>query len=468
MAGEASGVLPGATKYNPWPKMTPASAAVGAAVKGAFLARASSGQYTTFAATATAIKKYAGATSWTDFSGATYALPADEMWSAAQHGTYVIFANGADGLVYTDVDVGTSFASLAGAPIGRYVKTVGGFLMVGRTSTYPTGLEWSGLNDPTYWTYGNRSADFQNFKDGGFITGITPLEAGLIFQETAIRRFVQVSDVNVFNFAKVEDGQGCVAPNSIATRGTTSFYLGRNGFRRIGPDTGYTSAPIGLEVIDAWFQQNINIQRLYTIQGIADPLKPRMFWLAPSAGNGTDLMDIILCYDDGLKKWTHGTVSSSLLIGAATPGLSLEDLDALYASIDSMTVSMDSPIFMGGVPYVAGFDSDYKMAFFNGSNMAATVQTAEFQPIPGKRAFGRGFRPLTDAANAQGRTATRENLSASATWSTAASMDITGFVPQRVSGRYMRAEVSIAEGETWSHLLGVDVDGADLVPDGVR
>jgi hypothetical protein len=43
-----------------------------------------------------------------------------------------------------------------------------------------------------------------------------------------------------------------------------------------------------------------------------------------------------------------------------------------------------------------------------------------------------------------------------------------GLVPQRVSGRYMRAEVSIAAGEEWTSLQGVDVDDDDLVPDGAR
>lgn len=469
LAGEAKGVLPGGNAYKPWPQLTAASAALAAICNGGIVARKTDGTYTTIAGTSSKLYRYATTTSWTDASGSTYGVPADEYWSMAQYGSLVFATNGADGLQSLDIDVGSAFAPASGSPpVARIVRTVGDFLMLGRTANYPTGVEWSGLNDSTYWTRGSRSSDFQLFPDGGFVNGITSLEAGLIFQETAIRRFAQTADQTVFSFARVEDGQGLIAPQSLITRGTTSFYFGRNGFRRIGPDTGYASMPIGLEVLDKWFQDNIDTSRLYSIQGVADPLKPRVFWLAPSQGNTSGILDVMVCYDDGLKQWTHADVSASFLLAAATPGISMDDLDSLYPNLDAMTVTLDSPIFMGGVPYVGAFDANYKLGYFNGSNMAAIVQTAEFQPIPGKRAFARGFRPVTDAANAQGRVAARESLQGTPSWSTAAGMTAQGLVPQRVSGRYMRAEVSIAAGEDWTILQGVDVGDDDVVPDGAR
>lgn len=470
LAGEAKGVLPGANAYHPWPALVAASGALGAVCLGGIAARKSDGNFVTFAGTQTKLYQYATSTSWTDRSGATYNVPSGEYWSMTQYGSVVYATNGNDGLLSMDVDAGSAFAAVAGAPAGaRFVKTVGDFLMLGRTTNYPTGVEWSALNDATFWTHGTRSSDFQLFPDGGFVTGITSLEAGLIFQENAIRRFAQTTDQTVFSFAKIEEAQGLIASQSLVTRGTTAFYFGRNGFRRIGPDTGYVSMPIGLEVVDRWFQDTINLTRLPVIQGVADPLKPRIFWLAPSQANATsNILDVLLCYDDGLKQWTHADVSGSVLFATATPATSMDDLDTLYPNLDAMTITLDSPTFMGGVPYVGAFDDSFKLAYFNGANMAAIVQTAEFQPIPGKRAFGRGFRPLTDAANAQGRTAARENLQAVPSWTAVADMDETGLVPQRVSGRYMRAEVSIPAGEEWTSLQGVDVADTDLVPDGMR
>mgnify|MGYP003498212312 CR=1 FL=1 len=40
----------------------------------------------------------------------------------------------------------------------------------------PYRIQWSGTNAPTFWTFGQRNSDYQDFPDGGVITGITPLE----------------------------------------------------------------------------------------------------------------------------------------------------------------------------------------------------------------------------------------------------------------------------------------------------
>lgn len=341
-------------------------------------------------------------------------------------------------------------------------------MFFGNTENYPTGVEWSGLNDIAYWTHGIHSSGEQQFPEGGFVTGITSLETGLIFQETAVRRFAQTGDQSIFAFARVEDAQGCIAQDSIVTLKGTSYYLGRSGFAKIGGETGFASIPLGLEITDKWFLDTINLTRLSTVQGAADPLRPRIFWLAPSSSNDTDLFDILLCYDIVLNQFTHATVSASMIFGGATPGYSLEGLDAIYPDLDAMAVSLDSPSLQGGIPYLAAFDASKKMAFFNGTNMAATVRTGEFQAVPGKRALITGFRPVGDATNIQGRLATRETLQASASWGSNGSPNAQGMIEARSSGRYHRAELSIAEDETWTHLQGVDFDPGTVMQDGDR
>lgn len=471
LVGNAKGVLPGLNSYRPWPKLQAFSAALGGACKGGILARQTNGTYVLYAGTTDKLLKFAGATSWDDLSGATYAVPDDEFWSATQFGANVIFANGSDNIQSGDVDAGTSFADLAGSPPkARIVKTVGDYLMLGRTSNFPTGLEWSGLNDPTFWTHGQRSSDYQQFPDGGFVTGITGLDAGMIFQEEAIRRFGAVVTNDIFEFARIEDGQGCIAPNSLAVVNGTAYFFSRAGFRKIGASTGFVSQPVGLDIVDRFFQASINTDRLAVIRGAADPLRPRIFFLAPSVGNVGDLLDVCLCYDITRDQWTHADIGASYILPAATPGYTLEDLDTLYGTdLDSdIPISLDSPILQGGVPYVAGFDSDQKLGFFNGGNMAAVVQTAEFQAIPGKRAFVQGFRAITDAAAVVGRVAARESPQGIATWTAASPIRPSGKIPVRSSGRLHRFELSIAEDASWTHLEGVDFGDGDLVAAGQR
>lgn len=471
LAGEASGVLPGANSYHPWPSLQAFSAALGTVANGAFLARTVGGSYSVFAGTTTKLYKFASATSWSDFSGTTYAVPADSHWSMTQFGQTLIAVNGpsADAPQSVDVDGGSAFADLTGSPPkAALVKTVGDYVMLGRTANYPTGVEWSGLNDATFWTHGTRSSDYQNFPDGGFVTGITPLEVGLIFQENAIRRFAATPDRAIFNFVKVEDTQGCIAPDSLATVNGTAYFLSRSGFRSCGPGSGYIPAPIGLEVVDRWFQDSINLGRLPVIYGVADPLRPRVFFLAPAAGSTAAQLTILMCYDILLKRWTHTTISASLIFAGATPGYTLEGLDALYPNLDTMPVSLDSPTLTGGTPYLAAFDSAFKLAFFNGTNQAAIVQTNEFQAMPGKRAFVSGFRPIGDAMNVTGRVAVRERPQATAAWGASGTVNAQGMVPVRASSRLHRVELAVAAGEAWSHLQGVDFQEGDVVEDGQR
>lgn len=469
LAGEASGVLPGANSYHPWPQLQAFSAALGSVANGAFLGRQVGGSYTVFAGTTTKLYKFSSVTTWSDFAGATYAVPGGEYWDMDQYGQHLIATNGVDAVQFVDVDSGTAFGDLAGSPPkARIVKTVGDYLMLGRTENYPTGIEWSGLNDDTFWTHGQRSSDYQVFPDGGFVTGITSVDTGLIFQENAIRRFQQTADRSIFNFQRTEDGQGCIAPHSLVTVNATAYFVSRAGFRKAGPDTGFQSAPIGLEVVDKFFQDSINLGRMAAIWGVADPLRPRVFWLAPAAGSTSAQLSVLLCYDILANRWTHTTVMASLLFAGATPGYTLEGLDALYPSLDAMPISLDSPTLTGGAPYVAAFDSAFKMAFFNGASMPAVVQTNEFQAIPGKRTFISGYRPITDATAVTGRIAGRESPQGTVAWSVSAPATTQGMVPARMSARLHRIELSVPAGEAWTHLQGVDFADGDMTPDGQR
>lgn len=468
-AGEASGVLPGRNSYHPWPSLSAYSAALGDYARGAYLARSSTGSYIIYAGLDDGLFRFTDVSTWTDYSGTTYNLPTDERWSATQFGSLVIFGNRSDPLQKVDVDSGTQFEDLGGSPpSASIVRTVGDFVMLGDLENLRNGVHWSGLNNAEFWTLGQRSCDRREFPEGGFVTGITQLETGLIFQEYAVRRFTQVPDNAVFAFARVEDAQGCIARDSIAVVKGTAYYLARSGFCKIGPDTGYVSIPIGLGINDTWFRDSIEPTRLYAIQAMIDPLHPRIFFLAPSSGNTTAVLDILLCYDIVFDRWTHTTVSASMLFAAATAGYTLEGLDALYPDLDAMPVSLDSPTLQGGIPYPAAFDGDKKLSFFNGSSQAAVLRTGEFQAVPGKRAVILGHRPIGDPVNISGRVATRENPQGSASWGSSSSVDARGMIPVRASGRYHRIEHTVEAGESWTHMQGVEFAPNDIQQDGAR
>lgn len=475
LAGEIKGVIPGATAYRPWEQAVGFSEALATACRGAVLTYNTSYNGVIFAGTATKLYKFVDPeTAWTDVtrsSGGDYGVSADERWSWATFSDTLIAANISDVTQSIAITAGSNFATLAGSPPqARIAQTVGEFVMLGGISGTENSVQWSGRNDPTYWTSGKRDAGAQTFREGGAVYGITPLEGGLIFQQRAIRRYWPVNSRAVFNFKMVEKNRGLIAPDSLVTIGGVSFYLSEDGF--YVTDGSGTSTPIGDELIDRWFKGNVEYSRIYYVSGAADPTGRRVFWLFPSSGNTGESMDVCLCYDIALKQWSHtDDCTESFLLATQTPGYTLESLGALivslgYTDLDDFPISLDSKSLSGGGPFIGSFDGvTFKMKSHTGAARAATLETSDYQPIPGKRSYVRGCRMMTDSTSATATFGAKERPQGDVTYEAAVSQNNQGYAHSRINGMYHRQRMSIAAGETWSHASGIDFDA---IPGGER
>ena len=458
VAGEASGVLPGPASYLPWPGLATFSLALASACRGAFLARKTDGGFTLFAGTQTGLYKYIGAGSaWTDVSrtvGGAYNVPNDQQWSFTQFGDYLIACNANDAPQYIAITAGTNFAVLTNAPTATYTQTVGDHLWFGNISSYPNRVMWSAYNDITGWTVGLNDCDYQDFPDGGFVVGLTSLEIGLVFQRGCIRRFAKTNDRSVYAFALAEAGRGLLAPASLATIGQQSFFLSEDGFY---VTNGVDSAPIGVDQVDKWFQAEVNYDRVYSVIGAADPVRARVFFLFPSTSNDSVLLDRLLCYDLATQSWTHTSdITASYIVSAATGGYTLDGLDALGYDLDSLPFSLDARFLDGGAPFLAAFNSAFKLCFFAGSNLAARVETADVQLVPTRRAFVQGVIPEGDSTAITINVGRKERAQDSLSYGGAVAINSQGFSPQRASARFHRFRADIAAGESWNHIVGVE------------
>jgi hypothetical protein len=147
----------------------------------------------------------------------------------------------------------------------------------------------------------------------------------------------------------------------------------------------------------------------------------------------------------------------------ASPGYTLEGLDAV-ATLDALPYSLDSRVWYGGEPRLAGLNGDLKFGFFDGTNLAATCETAT-QMFPERMRF-QSVRPITDAQNATVQIGTKAALYSSLTYSTAASIQPSGRVPVRAAGKNARFRINIAAGESWNYIRGID--DLEAVGDGAR
>lgn len=472
-AGEALGVLPKAGSYGPWPGLAATSLAVGDPVRGAYAARKDNGTFVVFCGTADALYKFAGTTTaWTDVSkSGGYNLPTDGFWSFCQFDNILIATNGVDDPQYIDVDSGTEFADLTGAPKAKFCKTVGDYVFLAQLGAAqgPAAdvgeiqIIWSGQRDPAHWTIGEKSCDFATFWDGGFVQGVTSLIGGLVILRSGIQRF-GVGQYRAFDFAPVLDAQGTDSPNSIVQDEAAAYFYSPSGFVGIGSGV----EKIGFEFVDRWFAEQANPSRVNEIQGALDPIRKRIFWGFHSISSSSDAFDHIIAYDIRLKRWTHAEVPVSTLLPAFSPGMTLSDIATLYTTLDTVPYPFGSRVWQGGAPGLAAFGTDEKLSFFAGQNLGATMQTSLFQPVPGSRAFVNGWRAIDDAADGEGRVYVSERPQSAAIVLPPETVNDEGVIPARASGRYMRFERTIPAGSQWDDAQGIDFDGDMVVEDGDR
>jgi len=154
---------------------------------------------------------------------------------------------------------------------------------------------------------------------------------------------------------------------------------------------------------------------------------------------------------------THIDLKSSAFANAYTGG------GAIGGALDALTFSLDS-ISSGALAQLSGVSAAHAVGFYAGSNLAATLQTAE-QGDALARMRVQALRPITDAAAAQGAVAYRDTLQATPALSGATAINAQGLCPQNVSARYARGQLTIPYGAAWSFAAGIE---PQFVPEGAQ
>lgn len=453
VAAVATNVYPGLNSYVPVKGPSAYSSALPAAPTGLWLAQKADGSFIVLAGTASNLYLLDSGTLAFTSIGSGYSVPADELWSGTQFGSKFYCTNINDGLQVYDIQAGGSFGAASGSPpTGRIVVPIEGHLWILGLDSDPAGGQWSATEDATGWTPGTGNSDVFSFKDGGRIMAAAPA-AKLIIQERAVRRIIhQPGDSITFTFSKVEDAKGTIAPYSVIPFGSAVAYLAEDGF-------WFNGQPIGTDRVNSYFLGRANQSRLFSVLGTYDPVRPLFYW-AYRTGSGATY-DQMLVYNWKTDRWSEVSIDLYIVSYLATPGTTLEGLDASYPDLDvDVPYSLDSRVWLGGRPVFAVIGSDLKLSFFEGSNLEATVETGERQLSPGKKTFVNSVRPLCDASGAVVRVGKRDRLADSRTWGTEASMNTSGHCPVRSNGRYHRFRTRIPAGQIWTHWQGVEAEGA--------
>lgn len=428
---------------------------------GAIMTRLPSGATRIFAGTQTGLFEFGfDENTWTDVSGpsAPYAVATGAMWAFTKFGTTLYAQNGADTEQFIDLAGGTAFADtvpfdvLYPVPTCRYAAVVGDFMVRACLDSDNTSLAWSSVEDPTYVKYGTDGADIQVTPDGNEITGIIPVSSGaIIFCRNAIWALnFALSSGFVFTEQPITKHRGALAPYSICVIGQDDFvFYSQDGFFR-----GASQNAIGAERVDRWFLSVTSEESRQAMTASNDYVR-KTVWFRYADSDG---VYHLLGYNWQLDKWCFSEANAIYLFPAETAGITIDGLDAIYATIDDISASIDS-LGGGGAQELAAVTPEGYLAYLTGANLEATIETNEISFNGTSRAMVNGGRLDTDAINPTVQMMTTDYKGASFNTRPAISPSArTRSLSLRGDGRTHKFKVNIPSGENWSIISGIDID----------
>lgn len=405
------------------------------------------GRASVIAATATKLYRQ-DALGWTEI-GSGYTTPEKGRWRFVQFGTFAIATNATDPMVKINLET-DAVAPLGGSPPKfEALAVINNFVVGTKLNGSVTTVGWSGENNSEWWTFAQRKSDFQPLPDGGEITGIIGGETGLILQRNAVRRMAYVGGNTLFRIDKISANVGCASVHSVAQFGELAFWHSSTGFKMWD---GAQIRSIGFEKVDDAFASRYGQINYEDMSTAIDGQKSTVCW---STGRR------MWIYNWLLDKWSTIAFTAEIITQRETPAPGLEEQDPFVGppddDIDGVGLdSFDAGRFIGGDPafYVV---SNGALGTFSGANMAATITGRQVEVLEGRDARIRRIRPMTDAtAGITVRLDTRQRLGDRPDRRDFTLLQASGEMPVRARGRFVTAKVSIAAGQNWDYLQGID------------
>jgi hypothetical protein len=456
---DAKNVVSQAIGYGPFPTPVALSSAAAEDLTSLYAAKNPDGLTTLFTAGSSKIYTVGGSGALTLVNSGLTTGTNDRV-RFTQFGKSVIACNNSQKLKSWTLGTSTTFADLAAnAPIAKYITVVRDFVVV--ANTYESSAQqqyrvrWSAINDETDWTENvNTQSDYQDIPDGGQIVGIRGGEFGIILLERSIHRMTYVGTPFIFQFDNISRNKGCMVAGSIAQYQGLTFFLSDDGFYMCD---GQNIVPIGAEKVDRFFLSDASETDYKTMSAAIDPVRKLVIWNYKSV----DANRKVMIYNFATKKWTYGDAGTDYLGEASSGALTLEELDSVSSSIDALTTSLDSLLYIGG-KYFLGGTYGTKVYSYTGASLTGNISTGDIDI--GANSVVTLARPIVDNGSGSLSVASRQLLNQSVTYGTSTAADSENRVSLRSAGRYHRLKI-VPTGSNWKTAVAVDVD---ITPQGVR
>lgn len=444
---DAMNLYPSSSGYSPVGEFLAHTDALPGKCRGASAFVAPSGREVFIAATADKIYVQRGL-SWVQI-GQGYATQPGGRWRFAQFGTLAVMSNYYDPPVKVNLETDAAIALAGNPPKMQAMAVVNNFLVGTKTNGSVSQVAWCGENNAEWWIYAQRKSDYNDFPDGGEITGIIGGEVGLILQRNAVRRMAYVGGNVLFRFDKISANIGCATVHSVAQHGELAFWYADTGFKMWD---GAQIKPIGFGRVDVAFATLYGVVNFDDMSTAIDGQRGTVIW-----STGTRMW----VYNWLLDKWSVIEQAAEIVTTRLTRGVSLDQQDPAVGVSDDIIesaglVTFDAARFLSGDPRFYVFNGAM-LGTLAGSNRAASITGRSMEMIEGRDVRIRRVRPMTDATSGiTVRIDTRQRLGDAARRADFRTLMASGEMPVRARGRFARVKLQIAGGVNWGYLQGVD------------
>lgn len=445
---DATNLYPGSAGYRPVGQWVAHTAGLPLSCRGAAAFVAPSGRTSIIAGTATKLYRQ-NALGWTEI-GTGYTLGLKSRWRFVQFGPIAIATNAADAMVKINLETDAVSLLLGSPPKFVALAVVSNFVVGIQAGGVVNKLAWSGENNAEWWTFAQRKSDFQELPDGGEITGIVGGEFGLILQRNAVRRMSYVGGNVLFRFDKISSNVGCASVHSVAQYGELAFWHSYTGFKMWD---GAQIRSIGFEKVDNAFARLYGSIRYEDMSTAIDGQKSTVCW---STGRK------MWIYNWLLDRWSTIDFAAEIVTQREAAAPSLEEQDPVVGppddNVDGVGLdSFDAARFMGGDPAFYVFNGSAALGTFSGENMPASITGRHTEMADGRDVYIRRVRPMSDVRGGVTlRLDTRQRLGDAARRRDFTTLQPSGEMPVRARGRFATAKMSIAAGQAWTYLQGID------------
>jgi hypothetical protein len=265
--------------------------------------------------------------------------------------------------------------------------------------------------------------------------------------ERAIARMTYSGSPYFFQFDIISRGLGCIESGSVAQYGNTTFFLSDNGFYSCN---GQTLEPIGAEKVDRFFLDDADQAALSQMSATIDPLRKLVVW----EYRNNNQQNGLLIYNWQVKRWSYAVTDADYLSTAATPALTLEALDA-FGTVDSITTSFDSRVWVGGKATLAGIRGS-SIITFTGGNYNAEIATGDIELS--QNSLVGVIKPIVNQGSCNAQIASRRSLNDDVIYSATSIQNADGRCPVRSAGRFHRIKL-LPTGD-WTAAVGMDIEAA--------